>query len=137
MTLNELASAAILIIFIGLLVWGAASTTMRSVRYHRRQMPQPVLLRRDRDVMIGLAIPFVIIGAVRAFGWTEHVLTDDGEVELWYTLLTGLPPIFALARYVFFETRVIERPPKRPTAERLAEAAERTADATEQIANKP
>lgn len=136
MTTNELVSAAIFVVFVGLLVWGATSTSMRSLRYARRNLRQPILLKRDRDLLLGLAVPFVIIGAVRAFGLQELILDENGQVRLWYLLVTGLPPIYALSRYVYFEHRVIERPPKPSLAERQTEAVERTAAATERIADE-
>jgi hypothetical protein len=134
--MNEIVSAAVFVVFTGLLLWGATSTGLRSLRYARRHRPQPVLLKRDRDLLIGLALPFALIAAVRAFDlfW---LVTDEltGKSHIWWTLLTGLPPIYALARYVYFEQRVIERPPQSPNPqERTADAQERIADATEKIA---
>lgn len=137
MTTNEIVSVAVFAVFTGLLIWGAASTTIRSFRYTRRKRPQPTLLKRDRDLLVGLALPFVLIGAVRAFG-LQWLVTDEltGRSHIWWILLTGLPPIYSLAVYVFYETRVIERPAKPDAQERTVAALERTADATERIADE-
>jgi heme/copper-type cytochrome/quinol oxidase subunit 2 len=112
-TTNEIVSAAIFVVFVVLLVWGATSTGLRSMRYARRHRPQPVLLKRDRDLLLGLAVPFVLIAAVRAFG-LQWLVNDSstGSSHIWWQLITGLPPIYALARYCWFEQRIIERPPK-------------------------
>lgn len=135
MTVNEVASALIFVAFTGLLVWGAGSTLLRWLRYWKRKRTQPVLLARDRDLLVGLAFPFVVIAAVRAFGLQDFITDASDKVELWYLLLTGLPPIYALSRYLYFEVRVIERPPKATLEERNTEAVERTASATERIAD--
>lgn len=107
--MSDLTSGAIFIVFTVLLLVGAISTASRWLRYHRFRMRAPVLLSRDRDLLIGLAIPFLIIAAVRAFGLREYTLAADGDPHLWYLLLTGLPPIYAMARFVFFELFVIEK----------------------------
>lgn len=107
--MNAFANAAIFIIFTTLLVVGAISTLLRSLHYRRRRLPQPVLLPRDRDLLIGLALPFVAIAAVRVFGAQGAITDGDGVNQLWWVLVTGLPPIYALGRYCWFELRVIER----------------------------
>lgn len=106
---NEVLSAAILMTFVGLTLVGALSTFARVMRYRRHGDPQPLLLGRDRDLLLGLAIPFAIIGTVRAFELQAHVLDVNGVPQIWYLLLTGLPPIYAMARYCYFELFVIER----------------------------
>ena len=106
---NEVLSAAILLTFIGLLVVGAVSTVARVLRYKRQGIAPPVLLNRDRDLLIGLALPFVIIATVRAFGLQDRVLNSNGVPFIWYLILTGLPPIYAVARYCYYELAVIEK----------------------------
>lgn len=121
------------VVFIGLLLIGAISTTARVIRYHRAGLKQPVLLGRDRDLLIGLAVPIVAILTVRAFDLGALVSNAEGP-HLWYLLLTGLPPIYALARYDWYEIAVIDR--GAPTLdERSTVAVERLADATERIAD--
>ena len=116
MTTNELVSLVMLVVFVALTVVGSVSTGLRSIRYHRRHIRQPVLLPRDRDLLIGVAIPFVLVGIVRVFG-LEWMVRDQSEPHLWWLLIIGLPPIYAMARYVYFELAVIERLP-RPDAKR-------------------
>lgn len=107
---TEIVSALILIVFTGLLIVGAVSTLGRHLRYHRLKIRPPLLLYRDRDLLVGLSIPFVLISAARAFMW--NVRNADGSPQLWWLLVTGMPPIYALARYCWFELFVIERPPR-------------------------
>ena len=117
MTTNELVSLVMLVVFVALTVVGSVSTGLRSIRYHRRHIRQPVLLPRDRDLLIGVAIPFVLIGIVRVFGLEAVVREGNGEPHLLWLLITGLPPIYAMARYCYFEIWVLEKePPKRPSA---------------------
>lgn len=131
--MSSVLSAVIFITVMTLLLLGVASTVYRSFRYRREGLKQPVLLGRDRDLLIGLAAPFVLIAAIRAFGLQESISGESGP-HLWYVLATGLPPIYALARYDYFELRVIDR--QGPSLdERSTMAAERTADATERIAD--
>ena len=107
--MSELLSAMIFVIFVVLLVVAATSTLIRYVAYRRDGIPAPRLLPRDRDVFLGLAIPFVLIAAARVFDWSPHILDAHGDAHLWWLLLTGIPPIYALARYCYFELFVIER----------------------------
>lgn len=106
---SEVVAGLIFVVFLSLLIVGATSTLVRQIRYYRHHEKPPVLLARDRDLLLGLAIPFVVIGAVRAFGLTDLV-APHGEARTWYLLVTGLPPIYALARYCYYELFVIERP---------------------------
>ena len=130
----DLLSVVILVVFLVLLTIGASSTMWRWMRYNRLKLPQPRLLGRDRDLLLGLALPFLILAAVRVVpGLREFVRDDTSSPHIWYLLLTGLPPIYALAKYDWYELRIIERVP--PSLEtRNTEAAERTAVATERIA---
>ena len=109
MTLNEIASLAIFLIFVLLLVTGAVSTGVRFMSYRRLDAKPPLLLGRDVALLVGLSIPFVLIAFVRAIGLTGAVAGDAGP-ELWWLLLTGIPPILALSVYCYFELWVIERP---------------------------
>ena len=111
---NEVLSAAILFTFTILVLVGATTTTRRALRYRRLKIEAPVLLGRDRDLFLGLAIPFAIIAAVRAFELQWLVLDPSGAPHLWYLLLTGIPPIYALARYDWFELFVIEKVSRNP-----------------------
>lgn len=135
---SDILSAVILIVFALLLLVGATTTTARVIRYRRADLPQPRLLGRDRDLLIGLAIPFLIVAAVRVIPELQQIVRDGSDTpHWWYLLLTGLPPIYALAKYDFYELRVIERvDPTRDVQERTAAALERTADATERIADE-
>lgn len=108
--ISEILSAVILLVFAGLTLIGAVSTMSRSARYRFLRLPQPVLLGRDRDLLLGLAIPFGIIATVRAFD-LFHITTDsEGFPHLWYILVTGLPPIYAMGRYCYYELFIIEKP---------------------------
>lgn len=108
MSLTEVLSVVIFGVFVLLLVVGAVSTASRSLRYRAAKRPQPRLLGRDRDLLIGLALPFLLIAAVRAFDLREVVNGPEGP-EPWWLLITGLPPLYALVRYCWFELFVIER----------------------------
>lgn len=109
--MSEVISAVIFFTFTGLLVVGSVSTTLRYLRYRRARIPAPILLYRDRDLFIGLAFPLVLIAAARTFGW--DVRQDNNTPELYWVLLTGVPPIYALARYCWYELAVIERNPRK------------------------
>lgn len=111
---NEVISAAILLVFVGLCIIGAASTVARVIRYRRLRIAPPILLNRDRDLLIGLAVPFAIIATVRALELQDRVLNTNGVPYIWYLLLTGLPPIYAMARYCYFELFVIEKTVRNP-----------------------
>lgn len=102
-------TVAIFVAFLVLLIVGATSTVMRSIRYRQRGLPQPVLLGRDRDLLLGLAVPFLAIGFVRLLGLRDVVTDEAGRAALWWVLATGLPPVYAVARYCWFELFVIER----------------------------
>jgi hypothetical protein len=101
---TELISLVAFGLFTGLLVLGASLTMLRAVRYHVAQVAPPRLLGRDRDLLAGLAFPFVLILAARALGLQATLAT-----QAWWLLLTSIPPIYGLARYVYFELWVIER----------------------------
>lgn len=107
--MSEILSAVIFLVFLVLLLVAAASTLIRYINYRRDGLPTPRLLPRDRDVFLGLAIPFLLIGAVRAFALQSFITGPDGTPHIWWLLVTGLPPIYALARYCYFELMVIER----------------------------
>lgn len=113
MTTNEIVSLVMLVVFVGLTLVGSVSTALRSLRYARRHIRQPVLLPRDRDLLLGVAIPFVLVGTVRVFGWEGVVRDSNDQAHLLWLLITGLPPIYAMARYVYFELFVIEKEPRR------------------------
>lgn len=106
--LTELLSSLILLVFTGLLLVGAISTGSRWIRYRKTGFRRPRLLNRDVVLVTGLSIPFVLIAASRAFGLQPLVAGEDGP-HLWWLLLTGIPPIIAIAVYDYFELRVIER----------------------------
>lgn len=108
--MTNIVSAGILLVFTALLLVGSVSTVSRHFRYHRMKIRTPLLLYRDRDLLVGLSIPFLLISTVRAFDVNSLVRNADGSPQLWWLLVTGLPPIYALARYCYFELFVIERP---------------------------
>lgn len=105
---SGLVSAVIFGLFLLLLLIGTASTYVRWLRYRRLRIPAPVLLKRDAVLLGGLAIPFLLISAVRVVG-ISAVSGEDGP-QIWWLLLTGLPAIVAIAVYVYYELAVIERP---------------------------
>jgi len=109
-SVNEILSAIVLFVFSILLTIGVVSTAARGLRYRRMKMQRPVLLGRDRDLLVGLAIPFALIAVVRAFG-LQPFINDPvtSQPHLWWLLITGLPPIYALARYDYYELFRIER----------------------------
>lgn len=108
--LSEIVSFAFLLVFTILLVIAVLTTGSRWLRYHRTGFRRPRLLNRDVVLVIGLAVPFVLILLNRAFDWQAYVINKQtGHPELWWLLLTGLPAIVALAVYDWFELAVIER----------------------------
>jgi O-antigen/teichoic acid export membrane protein len=109
MALNELLSVIIFGVFLLLLVMGATSTLVRYIRYRREKIEPPVLLKRDVALLVGLALPFLLISAVRALGLTSVVTGEDGP-QLWWLIATGPPGIIAIAVFVYYELFVIERP---------------------------
>lgn len=110
--MSAVISAAIFVVFLLLLLIGVVSTAMRYVRYHRRRINPPLLLKRDVALLVGLAVPFVLIAAVRAFS-LQPLVSPDGQPHLWYLLVTGIPPIAGLAVYCWYELFVIERKRRR------------------------
>lgn len=95
----------ILVAFTTLLVVGALSTVARAIDLRRRGRRLPTLLVRDIVVLVGLAWPFVAIAFVRAFALGPLVTG-----QLWWVLVTSIPPLFAIATYVFYEVAVVGRP---------------------------
>lgn len=91
-------------LFVLLLLVGAGSTLARGERYRRAGMRLPVLWGRDRDLLLGLTLPFVLIMGARALGYSGGLST-----QLWWTMLTAAPALYGVARYVYFELFVIER----------------------------
>lgn len=124
--LNEILSGAILFTFAILLLIGAISTLIRVHRYHRMRLARPVLLGRDRDLLLGLAVPFLLIALVRAFS-LQWLITDSatGQPHIWWLLITGLLPIYAVARYDYFELFKIERTVLRQEGETALQAEDR------------
>ena len=106
--MNHTVSALILIVFTGLLLVAVISTGSRWLRYQHTKFRRPRLLNRDVVMVVGLAVPFVVILSVRALGLQSAITGEDGP-HLWYLLVTGIPPIIAIAVYDYFELRVIER----------------------------
>lgn len=109
MSTSDVVTAVIFFAFVALLVIGATTTVKRSVQYARRRLAQPVLLPRDRDLILGLTIPFVAIGLSRLLDLRDLITDSAGDPEVWWILITGLPPVYALARYDWFELFRIER----------------------------
>lgn len=109
MSASDIVSAVIFFAFVALLVIGATTTVKRSLAYFRKGLKQPVLLPRDRDLILGLTIPFVAIGLSRLLDLRAVITDNAGDPQVWWILLTGLPPLYALARYDWFELFRIER----------------------------
>lgn len=105
MTLEQV-QAAFLIVFVLLLAVGASTTAARVIDLYRRKVARPVLLGRDLVLIVGLAWPFAAILLIRAGG---PAASDLVRGQLWWTLLTSIPPIVAVAVYDWFELRVIGR----------------------------
>lgn len=109
-SVREILPVVILIVFTLLVVVAAVSTSLRVIRYRRRGQRPPRLLPRDRDLFLGLALPFIAVLVVRAIPeWRQYVVDEIGHPQIWWSLVTGLPPIYAMGRFVWFELRVIER----------------------------
>ena len=108
MSLSDAVSTTVFVLFVLLLLVGASTTVRRAIAYNRRGRPMPVLLPRDRDLLLGLTIPFATISCVRVFNLTPLVIDGNGDAHVWYVLLTGAPALYALARYCYFELFVIE-----------------------------
>ena len=103
----ELISAAILIVFVALLLVAAVSTGARAVRYRRDGLEPPRLLPRDRDLIVGLALPFLLISLARVFEW--DIRDEAGRTAIGWQLITGIPALYGVGRYVYFELFVIEQ----------------------------
>ena len=100
----DIANAVAFVLFTVLLLVGTGSTIARGLRYRRAGLPLPVLWARDRDLVAGLALPFVLIFGARVLGYGPNVAG-----QLWWTLLTAIPAIYGVGRYVWFELFVIEK----------------------------
>lgn len=111
MSVSDVVAAVIFFTFVVLLVIGATTTTRRSLGYFQKGLKQPVLLPRDRDLVLGLAIPFVATGVMRLLGLRDLITDSAGDPQVWWILLTGLPPLYAMARFDWFELFRIERDP--------------------------
>jgi hypothetical protein len=105
----EIANAVAFVLFTVLLLIGAGSTIARGLRYKRAGARLPVLWARDRDLVAGLALPFVLIFGARTLGFAPSVAG-----QLWWTLLTAVPAVYGVGRYVWFELFVIEKHHRRP-----------------------
>lgn len=95
-------SALILAAFTVLALFGALLTWGRIAVYRASGYPRPRLLTRDAIVIGGLAIPFVLASIARAVGYMPNG-------ELLWVLATGLPALFGIATYVYYELFVIDR----------------------------
>lgn len=100
---TDIVNFLILAVFLGLLLVSTLSTAARGIRYRRASHPLPRLWGRDIALIGGLTIPFVLIFAARAFSFAPSVAG-----QLWWSLITGIPPIVGIAVYAYFELFVIE-----------------------------
>lgn len=89
--------------FVMLLAIGFSTTLARVIQLRRRRVALPRLLIRDVILLAGFSFTVLSILIIRAAG-----ITNLGE-ELWWVLLTSLPPLIALAVYDYFELWVIGR----------------------------
>lgn len=103
MTLDTL-KAAFASAFILLLAIGAITTFARVIYLRRQSHALPRLLIRDVLFFFGFSWTVVVILVVRAIGAPPGL----GD-QLWWVLLTSVPPIVSLLVYCYFELFVIGR----------------------------
>jgi hypothetical protein len=101
----ELVNTIIFVLFLALLVAGAVTTLIRKVALDLKRFPAPRLLPRDVALLTLLSVSFLLISMSRVFGWSPYVV---GQV--WWSLVTGIPAILAVAVYLYFELFVIGQP---------------------------
>lgn len=102
--INALAFLAFLILF----AVGTGATLSRVVAYRIHGIKMPRLLIRDAQVIGGFAFSFGLILAVRvlrAFGVDVSGLATN----IWWTVGSSIPALWAVAVYAFYEVVVIER----------------------------
>lgn len=101
----EVVNVLILAAFTFLLVIGFLTTLIRRFGLILKRIPAPRLLPRDLTLLGTLSWPFALILLVRAEELTRVVVG-----QLWWVLLTGIPPVFGVAVYVYYEIFVIGQP---------------------------
>lgn len=100
----EAIAALSLLLFTVLMTIGASATLERVIRYRRHKIKPPVLLKRDILVIGGLAVDFVLILIVRAFGFGPYLAGNP----LW-VIGTSAVGVGSAAVYVYYELFVIEK----------------------------
>lgn len=98
-------NAVIFIVFLGLIVTGAARTTYRVFEYRRDGQTLPQLLKRDVISRNGLALSFGLILLARTVDADTISLRD----QLWWVLLTSTPALLGAAVYCYYEYFVIDK----------------------------
>lgn len=91
-------------VFSSVLAIGALRTLVRVGQYRAASKKIPLLLFRDVLLVGGLALPFVLILASRAFGWAPFLIG-----QLWWVLLTSGTGLIGVTTYTIFEFLVIDR----------------------------
>ncbi len=96
---NTITAVALLLFALGL-AFGAGSTIVRMLRFHRHHIRQPRLIWRDVSVFGLLALAFLLIAINRAIGW-------QFTLEPWWVLLTSALAIGAIGVYDYYELFVV------------------------------
>lgn len=99
--------------FTSVLVVGALRTFVRVIQYRHDGQTIPLILWRDAVFLGGLAIPFAMILASRAFGWAPFLIGNPG----WVVATSG-PALIGATTYAIFEFLVIDRIEERRTKPR-------------------
>ena len=100
----EILNTLILGAFTAGLLLSVIALVKRFVDYGKEGVRPPLLAYRDLGLLAGLCLPFLLIFIFRAFG-----LTQIAVGQIWWTLITGIPPVLGVAQFVWFEYFVIEK----------------------------
>lgn len=101
----ELVNQIVLFSFVSCLFVGTLTTVIRAAGLRLRNRAMPRLLKRDVLVLVGLSVSFQLIAMSRVFGWSQYVVG-----QLWWSIVTGVPAVFAVVVYVYYELFVIGQP---------------------------
>lgn len=100
----EILNTVILLLFTGGLLASNVIIARRFNDYFKEGIQPPLLAYRDLGLLAGLAFPFLLIFIIRAAGLTPMVAGT-----IWWTLVTGIPPIVGVAQFLYFELFIIEK----------------------------
>lgn len=107
----QLFSAANVLLFASLMVYGAVSASMRLARYRLAGQRPPKLLWRDVGMIVswsGLIVLILIVRAFRSFG-ADHILWIDISnlnESAWWLVSTGVLATFGAWIFVRYERRI-------------------------------